>query len=44
MSPGASGLLDLLESRAFVDRHVIGLVALDDVLRFLRGGMPLDIP
>src|SRR5205823_5193742 len=33
-------LLDLLQGRAFVDCYVIGLVALDDVLRLFFGSMP----
>jgi hypothetical protein len=32
--------LDLLERRPFVDRYMVGLVALDDVLRLLFGGVP----
>jgi hypothetical protein len=37
-SPGA--LFDLLQGRSLVDRQVVGLVALDDVLRLLFGGVP----
>src|SRR6516225_6785307 len=37
----ASALLDLLEGRPLVDRQVVGLVALDNVLRLLFRGVPL---
>src|SRR5262245_35710669 len=34
-----SASIDLLEGRAFVDGQVVGLVALDEVLRLLLGGV-----
>lgn len=39
--PSLFAFLELLECRPFVDRHMIGLVALDDVLRLLFGSVPL---
>ena len=41
LTPLLFAFLELLECRPFVDRNMVGLIALDDVLRLLFGSMPL---